>query len=144
MSSQAINVLAKSTIPAKTNATAAGPVPPGLQPAVMVQVIQPPAVAPPNSGSSYFGSSLQAYVDSGRTPSTDYAQQVQDAEDRSNSGWPYAVGFGYLGGSPLFGYYGDGLRSFGAGGYGGGYGFGYSIRSGGFEFRSGYGKQFRH
>jgi TolB-like protein len=98
-------------------ANTAKPVPPGLQPAVVVQLIQPPAAV---AGSSYGGSALEDYVNSNRTPSTDFNQQLEDARDRSTYSPDYG---GYYGG--YYGTYGLGLYYGGVpfGGYG--YSFGY-------------------
>jgi TolB-like protein len=101
------------------------PLAPGLQQPVVIQIIQPPAVAQVGNSSSYEGSALQQYVDSNRTPSTDYAQQLQNAEDRDTYGYGYNSIYGnYLGG---YGY------GYGFGGYGLGYGVVYSISSGGYR-----------
>jgi TolB-like protein len=119
LSAQAIQALAKLTV--AVNNKPAAPVPPALQPAVVVQVIQPPAVAQNGTSSSYQGSALQQYVDSNRTPSTDYNQQAQDADDRDTFGYGYNNP-----GSIYFG-------SYGGFGYGYSYGLYYTIPSGGFH-----------
>jgi len=85
-------------------------------PQVVVQVIQPPAAAPmnqPMNQPGYQGSALQQYVDSDRTPSTDYAQQNPVPDNQP----PYDYGY-----SPLYGTY-----------YAGGYDYGliYSTTSSG-------------
>ncbi len=103
----------------------AGVVPPGLQPAIIVQIVQPPAVG---AASSYEGSTLQTYVENNRTPSTDFNQQLQDTRYRntyagySNFYGNYLGGYGfsllYNVGTPLVGFnsfYGG--SGFGAGGY---------------------------
>jgi TolB-like protein len=133
LSAQAIAQLTQQPAVVRNNKPA-GPVPAALAPAVVVQVIQPPAVAQAGAGSSYQGSALQDYVDSNRTPSTDYSQQVQDAQDRDTYG-SYNFGNG--------GFYNGGFYSPYLGGYGiGSYGFGlvYSVSSGGFG--SGFGPRF--
>jgi TolB-like protein len=125
LSAQAINQLSKIGLAAAVNKPQA-PLPPALQQPVLVQLIQPPAVAAPNAGSSYEGSALQAYVEGNRTPSTDFAQQVQNSQDQQDYASPYyGYGYGY-GYSPYFGGYG-------------GYGIGFyvGIPSGGYGFHSG-------
>jgi TolB-like protein len=107
----------------------AAQVPPALQPAAVAILLQPPAAA---AGSSYDGSALQQYVDSNRTPSNDFEQQLQDARDR-NTYAPY-TDYGTYGG--YYGNYGVGLY------YGGGLqigGFGYSSGFGGHGFPHGFG-----
>lgn len=92
--------------PGAPAATAAATAPP----AVIVQIVQPP---PANQG-TYQGSALQDYVDSNRTPSSDYPPQLPD-----NSDTPYTYDYNY----------GDG-GSYGPGtGWYGGYGYGFSIFS---------------
>jgi len=98
------------------NKPAAAPV--TAQPQVVVQLVQP-AVVQAGTSSSYQGSALQQYVDSNRTPSTDYAQQAQNAQDRETYDWGYnnSLYTPYLGG-------------LGYGGYGYGYGLFYSVTPG--------------
>jgi TolB-like protein len=111
LSAQALQQLLPRNAVAANNKPAA-PVAPALQPPIVIQVIQPPAVAQIGTSSSYEGSALQQYVDSNRTPSTDYAQQAQDAQDRDTFGFNYTTAYGsYLGGI----------------GYGYGYGLGYGV-----------------
>jgi TolB-like protein len=136
LSAQALAALKPTAVAA--NKKPAAPLPAALAPAAVAQVVNPPAVIAPGGASSYQGSALQAYVDSNRTPSTDYAQQVQDAQDRDTNGSIYGSSFG-------FGGYGAGYASFGSAygesafgypglgfGFGGrGYGVFYSVQSGG-------------
>jgi TolB-like protein len=148
LSAQAINQLSQVGL-AGTVVKPALPVAPGVaapQPA-LAQLIQPPAVAAPNAGTSYEGSALQAYVDSNRTPSVEFAQQVQNAQDQMDNGWQYGdspyfyggygYGIGVYVGVPYGGYgYGNGFhgeashgsRFYGSGFYrGGSYGEGFHI-----------------
>jgi TolB-like protein len=125
LSAQAINHLATSQLAA---AKPAAPLPAAMKQPALAQLIQPPAVAAP--GSTYQGSALQAYVDSNRTPSNDFAQQVQNAQDQQPFAWPYGYG-GYL---PYGGYGGYGLGLYVGipyGGYGYGYGYGRGFHGGG-------------
>lgn len=122
LSAQAIAQLnpapaAQAAIAKNKPAAPATPAPAAVAPPqVVVQIVQP---APANQG-SYQGSALQDYVDSNRTPSSDYAQQVPETCDTS-SPYTYAYGDG--------GYFGPGL------GWNGGYGFSiYSISSGSSTF----------
>jgi len=119
LSAQAIGQLAH--LPPTASNKPAGPVPPALQPPFIVQVIQPPAVAQNGASSSYQGSTLQQYVDSNRTPSTDYSQQVQDAQNRDMYNYGYNTPYGsYFGG---YGY-----------GYGYGYGLIYAVPAGSYHY----------
>ncbi len=133
LSAQALTQLSQlPNIPAVAAAPVnkpAGPVPPALQPQVVLQVIAPPAVGQPGTASSYAGSALEDYVNSNRTPSTDYSQQVQDAQDRQNDSWPYVYyspSYGYGGIGPYLGSYGYG--------YGYGIGFIYGGAGGGYRY----------
>lgn len=88
-----------------------------------MDAIQPPAVAAPGVASGYDGSALQQYVNANKTPSTDFAQQLQDANYRNTYGSFDNFGFGYGYGGIYSPYY-----------FGGGYGLGlsYSTHYGGF------------
>jgi TolB-like protein len=105
------------------------PLAPALQPAAVAQIIQPVAVTQAGSTSAYDGSALQQYVDANRTPSTDYAQQVQNAQDRATYGYGYNNLYPYS-----FSSY-----SYGLGYPGYGYGFIYSVPFGGYGFHYGTG-----
>jgi TolB-like protein len=122
LSAQALQQLTQPALAA--NNKPAAPVPPALAPAVVLQVIQPPAVAQNGTSSSYQGSALQQYVDANRTPSTDYNQQVQDAQDRDT----YDYGCNTLYG-PYFGGFGCGF----------GYGLIYAAPAGSYHYGLGWG-----
>lgn len=127
LSAQAIAQLTQIA-PTVANNQPHAPPPPALQPPALVQVVQPPAVAQAAFVPGYQGSALQQYVDSDRTPSEDYAQQVQNAQDRENfSTSNYDLGLGYGGFYPLLGGFG--------GGYG--YGFGFVYVTPGYGYRHG-------
>jgi TolB-like protein len=124
---QQINKLNGAAQNAAKPAVAAAP----LQQPVVVQVIQPPAVLQNGiASSSYQGSALQQYIDSGRTPSNDYNNQVQNSRDNDTYGYNYNSTYGN--------YYGYG--------YGGGYGYGliYGIPYGGYHYGIGWNNGHHH
>jgi TolB-like protein len=127
LSTQAIQQINKLNAATAQNTKPAA-APAANQPAVVVQVIQPPAVVQPGTSSSYQGSALQQYIDSGRSPSQDYNQQVQDSRDRDTYGYNYNNTYGSLGGY----------------GYGYGYGLIYGIPFGGYHYGIGWNNGHHH
>jgi TolB-like protein len=129
LSAQALQQLKQ--LPAVANNKAAGqPVTVAAQPPIVVQLVQP-AVVQPGTSSSYQGSDLQAYVNSDRTPSTDFNQQTQNSQDRNT----YDYGYNNSVYTPFYGGFGYGI------GYG--YGLIYSV-SPGYHYGSGYVDHHRH
>jgi TolB-like protein len=130
--------LSQQTIRSITNQNYPGkPLPAGLQPAAVAQVVQPPAAV---ALSHYQGSALQSYVEVNRTPSEDFNQQVENSRDNNtfgsystlpfggayDAGYGYGYGYGYGLGSVLYGGSGfGGSFGYGLGGYNLGYGGGF-------------------